>query len=173
MTGEVSARTRAIHPAAGSVGRRRTSPAPADGLDTSGLQHVLGYALTLADLGARRAFQQHIGTPHALRPPEFTMLMLLLHNADVTPSQLAETLRASPPNVTVLVDRLVERGLVQRTRSATDGRATPLRLTAKGEALAQRTYRVSLEMEQGFLQPLSAAERAMLAELLHKLARPV
>ncbi len=139
-------------------------------LDQSVMQHLMGYRLTLAEVASRRIFQRHIGTPFKLRPVEFTILVLLLGNGSATSKQLAQTLGMPPPNVTVLVDRLVERALVQRERSATDGRAMDLRLTDKGADLAKRVQRVSQTMEAGLLAPLSAGERAMLAELLHKLA---
>ena len=140
-------------------------------LDQSGMQHLMGYRLTLAEVAARRVFQRHIGTPFKLRPVEFTILVLLLGNGSATPKQLAQTLGLPPPNVTVLVDRLVERVLVQRERSATDGRAMDLRLSDKGAELARRAQRVSQTMESCLLAPLSAAERAMLGELLHKLTQ--
>ena len=142
----------------------------ADALDPSGVQHLIGYRLTLAEVASRRVFQHHLGTPFKLRPVEFTILVLLLGNGSATPKQLAQTLGVSPPNVTVLVDRLVERGLLQRQRSDTDGRAMNLRLTDKGLDRARRAQRVSQTMETSLLNPLSAAERAMLGELLLKLA---
>ena len=139
-------------------------------LDQGAMQHLMGYRLTLAEVASRRVFQRHIGTPFKLRPVEFTMLVLLLGNGSATPKQLALTLDMPPPNVTVLLDRLAERGLLQRERSDSDGRATIVRLTDKGAELAKRVQRLSTSMEAGLLAPLSAAERAMLAELLHKLA---
>lgn len=147
--------------------RERTGAAA---LDQSAMQHLIGYRLTLAEVATRRVFQRHIGTPFKLRPVEFTILVLLLANPQATPKQLALTLGMPPPNVTVLLDRLAERGLVQRQRSTTDGRAMNLLLTDKGTELARRAQRVSVDMESGLLSALSAAERAMLGELLHKLA---
>lgn len=147
--------------------RERTGAAA---LDQSAMQHLIGYRLTLAEVATRRVFQRHIGTPFKLRPVEFTILVLLLANPQATPKQLALTLGMPPPNVTVLLDRLAERGLVQRQRSTIDGRAMNLLLTDKGTELARRAQRVSLDMESGLLSALSAAERAMLGELLHKLA---
>jgi len=144
---------------------------PGAALDQSAVQHLMGYRLTLAEVASRRVFQRHIGTPFKLRPVEFTILLLLLDHGSATPKQLALTLGLPPPNVTVLVDRLVERGLVQRQRSDTDGRALNLRLTDKGAELARRTQRVSQTMEAGLLAPLSVAERAMLGELLLKLSQ--
>jgi DNA-binding MarR family transcriptional regulator len=140
-------------------------------LDQSAMQHLMGYRLTLAEVASRRVFQRHIGTPFKLRPVEFTILVLLQGNGQASPKQLALTLGVPPPNVTVLVDRLAERGLLQRQRSPTDGRAMNLLLTPKGDELARRALRVSQTMEAGLLAPLSAAERAMLGELLHKLVQ--
>ena len=148
---------------------RKAAAATGSALDQSAMQHLIGFQLTLAELASRRVFQQHIGMPLELRPVEFTILVLLLSNGSATPKQLALALGMPPPNVTVLVDRLVERGLVQRQRSDTDGRALNLRLTAKGTELAKRAQRISATMEGGLLSTLSTAERAMLGELLHKL----
>jgi len=139
-------------------------------LDLSPVEHLLGFRLALAEVGTRRVFQRHIGTPFQLRPVEFTLLMLLRANPAATPKRLAQALRLSPPNVTVLVDRLAGRGLVQRQRSPDDGRATILQLTDAGAGLAQRAFRASRNMEEGLLQALTPGERALLGELLQKLA---
>jgi DNA-binding MarR family transcriptional regulator len=144
-------------------------PAADAELDSTTLQHLIGFRLALADAQARQSFQAHVGKPLALRAVEFTLLVLLLGNRDVTPKRLARTLRISPPNVTVLVDRLVERGLLQRQPSPNDGRATILALTAAGHALAQRARQMSLTMEDGLVRALSPGERVLLGELLHKL----
>jgi len=145
--------------------------ATASALDQSAVQHLIGYRLALAEVATRRVFQRHIGTPFKLRPVEFTVLLLLLASGAATPKQLASTLHVPPPNVTVLVDRLVERGLLLRQRSDTDGRALNLRLTDAGQDLARRAQRASRSMETGMLSALSVAERAMLGELLHKLVQ--
>ncbi|MDP1532283.1 MAG: MarR family transcriptional regulator, partial [Rubrivivax sp.] len=87
------------------------------------------------------------------------------------PKQISQTLQMPPPNVSVLLDRLAERGLVQRQRSPTDGRAWQITLTAAGSELAQRAHAISLTMESGLLAALSPGERALLQELLAKLGR--
>ena len=86
-------------------------------LDLSGLQHLIGFLLAMGTVSTRRAFQQHIGTPFGLRPVEFTLLLLLKSNGMLAPKQLARALSLPPPNVTVLLDRLVGREFVERRRS--------------------------------------------------------
>ena len=149
-------------------------PAPersAEGLDASGVQHLMGFLLAIATVQTRQVFQRRIGAPFELRPVEFTLLVLLLDNHGAAPKQLARALNVPAPHLTVLLDRLVARGLVERRRSSTDRRALQVLLTAAGEALARRAHGVSLTMEDPLLRALSAAEQAMLRELLLKLAR--
>jgi DNA-binding MarR family transcriptional regulator len=84
--------------------------------------------------------------------------------------QLARSLAVTPPDITVLLDRLVARGLVVRTRSPSDARVQPLRATEAGAALASQSTQRLLAGEDAALAGLSTAERGMLIELLHKVA---
>lgn len=141
-----------------------------DRLDLSSMQHLVGFLLAMADVPARRVFTKHVGRPFDLREVEFTTLVLLLANHGAAPKQLARSLNVPPPHVSALLDRLQQRGLVERRRSASDGRAFEVHLTPKGQTLAERVRQVSLTIEDGLLQALSPAERAMLRELLLKVA---
>lgn len=140
-------------------------------LDQSLLAHVLGYNLAQATIPTHKIFFKNIGQPLKLRPVEFTILMLLMSNCDVTQKQLCQTLAVTAPNVTILLDRMQERGLVTRVRSETDRRSQHILLSDKGRTLARRAYEISLTMENEPLRHLSMAERAMLIELLQKVAR--
>lgn len=155
--------------AAGNA-REAADKAPA-ALDESALAHLVGYHLAKADVPARRAFERHLGAPLRLQPVEFSLLVLLLANGSATPKQLSQALDVAPPKVTLLVDRLAERALLRRQRSAVDGRALDVLLTDAGRDLATQALRISRTMESTLLQSLSPAERAMLVELLAKLAR--
>lgn len=154
-------------PAVGRAVGERALPVVPQG--AAGVDHVMGFLLALAQVPARRAFQRSVGEPLALKPVEFSLLLLLLVHHGAAPKQLAAWLRVPAPQVTLLVDRLSERGLLERRRSPHDGRALQIHLTDSGSALAQRAQRLSQGMEQAFLAPLSPGERAMLRELLLKL----
>lgn len=141
------------------------------GLDHACLRHVLGYQLTQANIPVRRIFARNIGEPLQLSPVEFTVISLLAHNGEVTHKQLSQALAASAPNVTALLDRLEERRLLVRVRSQTDRRSQYIHLTRQGAALARKAIAVSRTMEHDLLRHLSDAERAILFELLQKVAR--
>ena len=144
-----------------------------DDIDLTSMQHLLGFLVALAQTGTRAVFERHIGKAYELRDVEFTLLVLLHANHGAAPKQLARALALPAPKLTLLLDRLMARGLLERRRSPTDGRALQLHLTPRGAQLAQRAREASLHMEDTLLQGLSPAERAMLRELLLKVARAV
>ncbi|MBV9889911.1 MAG: MarR family transcriptional regulator [Rhizobacter sp.] len=155
-------------PADTRVARKTTRRA----LDDSALAHLVGYAASRAALELRKVFARHM-EPFDLRIAEFTILMLVAANDDVNQKQLGDALDISPPNMAVTLDRMVERGWVERVRSTHDRRAQHVVLTARGRTLAERTRRISATMEEPALAMLSAAERALLIELLRKIGRRV
>ena len=139
-------------------------------LDTRFLSHSFGYAIAQATVLTRRAFAAGIHEPTGLRPVEFSILMLLLANDGPSQKALVQTLHVPAPNLTPVLERMAERGLLRRARSPQDGRSQQVRLTAKGRKLAREAHERSLTMEDGILACLSARERKTLLSLLTRLA---
>jgi DNA-binding MarR family transcriptional regulator len=135
------------------------------------LSQVLGYQLTQANLESLANFEQSVGQPNDLRPVEYTLLQLVREGLCTTPSQLAKELRMTPPSMSVWLDKLTARGLLSRSKSATDGRAQQVSLTAKGQKLIAQVHEKLLLSEQSMLSHLSMGERTMLVEILQKLRK--
>jgi DNA-binding MarR family transcriptional regulator len=144
---------------------------PLGRLDEGGMHAILGYQLAQANIVSTRVFAERIGAVFELRPVEFTILALVDANPGVSARQLADALAVTPPNITMWIDKLEKRGYVERERSRTDRRAQHIRATVQGSALARKAVELAIEGEQAALTGLSAAERGMLIELLHKVAR--
>jgi len=138
-------------------------------LDASRLSHLVGYAASRASITMRKVFAKHM-EPLDLKIVEFSILMLVAQNPQVNQKQLGQALDISAPNMAVTLDRMVERGWVERVRSTADRRAQHIHLTAAGTQLVQRAEKIASTMEAPALAMLSAAERALLIELLHKVA---
>ncbi len=134
------------------------------------LQQILGYQLAQASVVTTQVFITQVAKPLKLRPVEFTVLALVRRNPDASARQLARALAMTPPNIALWLDKLETRGLITRERSRSDARVQHIRTTPKGAALADAASQRVLAGEVAALSVLSAAERAMLAELLHKLA---
>ena len=143
---------------------RRTTPL----LDDSALVHLVGYAATRASLELKKVFALHM-EPHGLKIAEFSILMLVASNGDVNQKQLGQALDISPPNMAVTLDRMAERGWIERVRSTHDRRAQHIHLTRAGQAFSERMRKISTTMEEPALASLSRAERALLIEMLRKL----
>jgi DNA-binding MarR family transcriptional regulator len=139
-------------------------------LAEAGLHGVVGYQLAQATIVTTQVFNAQVGAAGKLRPVEYTVLALVHANPGVTARQLAIGLAVTPPNIAVWLDRLESRGLVQRSRSQADARMQHIRATRAGAALAARATQRLLDGEAAALAALSTAERAMLVELLHKVA---
>jgi len=140
-------------------------------LAESSLHQVLGYQFAQASIVTGQVFDATVGRPMELRPVEYTLLSLVHENPGVSARQLATALAVTPPNITMWVDKLEQRGLVVRERSATDRRAQHLHATAKGVKMAREATHAVREAEAAQIDALTAAERAMLIELLNKVAR--
>ena len=134
------------------------------------LSDVLGYHVAQAAVTTVDMFERHVGQPYGLRKVEYSLLLLLLANGALTPKRLGQALALSGPNLTLLLDRLQDRGLLRRERSATDGRSQNIVLTDAGQALTQAAGEAAAPMERELDDRLSRAERLMLIELLRKVA---
>lgn len=139
-------------------------------LSEGGAHAIVGYQLAQAAIVTNQVFDERVGQRGGLRRVEFTILALVQGNPDVTARQLARALAVTPPNIAIWLDKLESRGLVARERSTSDARMQHVRLTPRGKTLVERSVQALLEGESDALAVLSAAERAMLVELLHKVA---
>ena len=84
-------------------------------------------------------------------------------DAPMSISDVAEQTRTDPSTVSVVVDRLVRKGLVRRTRAGDDARRNELTLTAKGMRL-ERSVPPTVA-QQGLARALDKLDRGE-AEIL-------
>jgi len=148
----------------------KASQTPRARLEEGALRQLLGYQLAQASIVTNGAFSQQVAKAFGLGKVEFTLLYLVKQNASVTASRLARALNVTMPAITVWMAKLEQRGLVSRERSATDGRSQHFGVTPEGSVLVSRGMEALLDAENQALGHLSAAEQAMLLELLHKVA---
>lgn len=139
-------------------------------LDQTGLTHLVGYAATRASVRLKKTFARHLG-PLDLKAVEYSVLVVLANNRDVNLKQLSHALEVSAPNLAVVIDRMEARGLVKRVRGTADRRQTYVQLTRAGRELHRRALELAQTMEHDATRVLSDAERALLIELLLRVAR--
>ncbi|MET0606308.1 MAG: MarR family transcriptional regulator [Beijerinckiaceae bacterium] len=108
-----------------------------------------------------------------LSVPQFDCLSTLTEEDGVTQQQLAERLYVTKGNVSGLVNRLVEQGLVKRSLIAGDKRSYAVSLTAKGRALADRGIAAHQAYVEATLGRMPAGERDLFGNLLVRLREQV
>jgi DNA-binding MarR family transcriptional regulator len=106
-----------------------------------------------------------------IRRADFAVLATLvrLGRADVSQRRLGRELGLSPATISLRIDRLVRRGLVNRGTDPTDGRGALLSLTGPGRELFEACAPQHLANAETLLAGLDEHEREQFGALLGKL----
>lgn len=103
-----------------------------------------------------------------LTPQRYLLLLMIKGAADEseqsTVTELAQRLQLAQSTVTELVSRAEEIGLVERERSADDGRIAYLRLTEEGERRLARSFTSNDRERQALREAFSQLEASVLAD---------
>ena len=106
-------------------------------------------------------------TAHDLTVSQFGALEALHHLGPLHSTELARKLLKTSGNITMVVDNLERRGLVDRHRLEDDRRCVVVQLTGAGRKLIQRVFPLVLASIVEELSALDPGEQ----ETLHRLAR--
>ncbi|MCS7173562.1 MAG: MarR family transcriptional regulator [Armatimonadetes bacterium] len=98
--------------------------------------------------------------------PQFRTLVFLRHHRGASLADLAEHLGVTPPTASVLVERLVRRGLVHRAADPRERRRVVLELTSAGTRLVERAWRVTRARLRQKLASLPPARVEQLREAM-------
>ncbi|MEX0690745.1 MAG: MarR family transcriptional regulator [Gemmatimonadales bacterium] len=121
---------------------------------------------------AHRAIRRHAEADmerHGLTPTEFGILEALFHKGPVLLGELQKKILVSSGGVTYLVDRLTDKGLVERAECEGDRRAKYVRLTKTGTALISKIFPAHEEVINRALNGLSRKEQQEAAALIKTL----
>ena len=101
---------------------------------------------------------------------DFGVLEALLHKGPLPVNEIGKKVLLTSGSITVAVDRLEQRGLVERRAHGTDRRARIVHLTKEGRKLITRAYTQHAEdLERLVSASLTAKERATLIRLLKRI----
>lgn len=104
----------------------------------------------------------------ALTTSQFGMLEALLHLGPMCQAELGRKQLRSSGNITMVVDNLEKRGLVQRKREGEDRRYVTVHLTLKGKRLIEQIFPRHLDAIVNEMNVLSSREQKELERLLRK-----
>jgi DNA-binding MarR family transcriptional regulator len=121
---------------------------------------------------AWQAFEGYAGShirTLRLTPAQFDIIATLGNTPGMTCKELGEKTLITKGTLTGVLDRLEARKLIRRQSSPSDGRATFIRLTARGEKLFEKTFTAHVAHCKSAFSELSAKELDTLNRLLGKL----
>ena len=102
--------------------------------------------------------------------PRFDVMAALDHHpAGLRMTELSEFLMVSNGNVTGIVNRLAEDGLVERTQDSQDRRAQTVCLSPSGHTEFQHLAKLHAEWIDDIMQPLNVEQSDTLMALLEQL----
>lgn len=145
---------------------KKTVPA-VDDVDMSYLETLIGYNARRAALAVIGEFLEQMAV-YDLKPVEFSVMSVVLHNPGVTSRQLCAALDILPPNLVGLIQLLETRGLIARKPHPYDGRAVGIHPTNEGEALMIKAEVTAKELEMNVGSKLTPNQVQTLVTLLQK-----
>ncbi len=102
---------------------------------------------------------------------EFGVLEALYHKGPLTQGQIGERILLTSGSITAVVDKLEERGLVERRPCAEDRRVVYADLTDEGRELIARVFPEHAEALRIAMEGLTTEEKRIAAVLLVRLGR--
>ena len=125
-----------------------------------------------AVIAAFKSMQHSIAellSTEGLTQPQFIALRVIAKNGSIPMKGISDAMFVTPANVTGIIDRLEQKGLIQRRARPGDRRTTIVELTHEGRAAQERvTLRYSEFMKKA-LQAFTTDEQEALRYLLEKL----
>ena len=106
--------------------------------------------------------------PHGITPTQYNVLRILrgAGTPGLCRNEVRDRLVSQVPDVTRLLDRLEEAGLVERSRDAADRRLVTTRITAKGQQMLRELDAPVVEMHRRQLGHMTREQLRTLIELL-------
>ena len=102
--------------------------------------------------------------------PQFAVLNTLVTEPGLDQRTVGERVGLDRSTIAEVIGRLVSRGLLGKVRDPQDGRRFLLRLTEEGERVQRKLAVRAARMNQIFLAPLSAEERALFLGLIQRVS---
>lgn len=148
------------------AGPRRAGP----GEDPGGFTRDIIYQIRRL-IQASSLYTKELNKKYLISVPQLNCLLALYENGPLPPSQIAKQILVKSSTVTGIIDRLEQKGLVERKRSSPDRRIITIELTDVGRTLAKDAPPPIQQKIIDGLRNLSTAELKKISSSLKMLTR--
>ena len=109
---------------------------------------------------------------YEITPTQNHVLMYLrLHDKRASQCEVTAYLRVKPSTANGILDRMVDKGLVERSISGSDARRRIITITEKGLALQEQSHREFQKVEAVIRRGLTAEEEKTFCALLERITQ--
>jgi DNA-binding MarR family transcriptional regulator len=133
------------------------------------LQEMPGYLLRRLDSQAMALYESFTGQTD-LTPRQFGVLLTLFQATSLTLTELGNRLHLDRSTLGEMLQRMVDRGLVERRILERDRRASEVTLTTAGKTALLATVEQALAAQEALLSPLPPYLRPVFLKCLSLLA---
>jgi DNA-binding MarR family transcriptional regulator len=133
------------------------------------LDDFLPYLINRVGMALVVHFSERALASHRVTIDMWRVLAALADNGRQRQVDLAGMTSIEPSTISRMVTRLVHRGLVNRSRSRTNGREVVVALTARGKALVDQLIPVALSVESLAIGAVGARDLARIKQVLHRM----
>jgi MarR family transcriptional regulator, 2-MHQ and catechol-resistance regulon repressor len=108
---------------------------------------------------------------YGLNPTEFGVLEVLYHKGALTIQAIKEKVLIASSSMSYVVEKLIEKGYIERKQDPIDKRFATLNLNEQGTQLMKRIYPLHVKQLRQRLDRLSSEEEQTLRMLLKKIGK--
>jgi DNA-binding MarR family transcriptional regulator len=120
----------------------------------------------------RKIVQEFSGRlQYGLTMPQFFMLHMIRDKGPCKATALAEQMEVKPSAITVMIDRLVNHGFVERSHDERDRRIVLIRLTEQGKQVLVQMNQIRAEIASRYFDKIDKDEAEQFLNILEKLAK--
>ena len=131
------------------------------------LEEQVGFLLRRATQRHVAIFAEHMG--EEVTPTRWAVLAKLYESGPSSQNRLGRSTAMDAATIKGVVDRLIERKLIETRPDPTDARRRVIALSEAGRRLVERSVEQAHAITRQTLDPLEPSERAALLGLLRKL----
>ena len=124
---------------------------------------------------AYKAINEHVNKviqANGLNPTEFAVLELLYHKGDQPMQQIGGKILLASGSITYVVDKLEQKGMLQRIACPKDRRVTYAQITDEGKRFIQEIFPEHAKQIDTLMSSLTDQEKTEAINLLKKLGLP-
>ncbi|WHY79141.1 MarR family transcriptional regulator [Neobacillus sp. WH10] len=124
---------------------------------------------------AYKAINEHVNKviqANGLNPTEFAVLELLYHKGDQPMQQIGGKILLASGSITYVVDKLEQKGMLQRLACPKDRRVTYAQITDEGKKFIQDIFPEHAKLIDTLMSSLTDQEKTEAINLLKKLGLP-